>query len=71
MFNFNSQKRREKKFIDDYSASILELIDLVIDKCGDKYDIIKNDKEIFRYEYTILIFWLTIQKFANISETIR
>jgi len=58
----------EKNFIENYFASIVFFINKVTDEWGDKLKIINNDKEAFRSEYTALVLWLTIQRFANLFD---
>ena len=59
-------KNSYQLFAEDCFTILAKIIDKISTDYSKKYDLINNDKETFEFEFTVLIFYLTMQKFANI-----
>jgi hypothetical protein len=50
----------------DCFTVLTKIIEKILGDYCQKYDLINNDKESFKFEFTVFIFYLTMQKFTNI-----
>lgn len=59
-------KDSKKLFGDDYFVLITKIVEKISGDFSKEYSLISNDEEAFKFEFMIFVFYLTMQKFANI-----
>ncbi len=59
-------KNSYQLFSEDCSTLVTKIVDKISGDFSKEYSLINNDEEVFKFEFTIFVFYLTMQKFANI-----